>query len=295
MRHLILLALLCLFATLSAQEHPPIYLSADQGNEWQPFCEGLPSDAAVRGLSEDQGRVYLTTSNYGVFSLAPDASTWEAKANVGLPYGTDFFLTTGFYIMGDTLILGTWAHGTYYSHDQGNSWAKSVADVPTFVRCLLNTPWGLLAGTESGIWQTKDNGQHWQKFNDHDDDGYIINSLTMHKGALVVASQNGLGRFDGVAINWSPVISETAILQMMSDGESVYAFNYMDELFHSQDGINWTLGPIQTENPSCDHLTDAIVQGYWPEVPSPHFIDIIHATSYGWIGMGGIGCRVPEE
>lgn len=294
MKNLLLLLFLFGLNTIIAQQIPPIYISLDQGNEWQPFYSGLAEGANLRAIVEDEERLFLSTSQHGVFLFNSEKSEWEAKANVGLPLGNEFFFPTSLYASQDTLIIGTHAHGTFYSFDQGNNWQVAKTDIPSFARCFLESPWGLLAGTESGIWQSNDGGQNWQKFNGYSDEEYIINGLEMHQGKLIVASQNGLGQFDGKQINWSSTTSKTAILQMISDGKYIHAFNYLGEMFFSANGQDWELKVASENNQQCNSLTDALRQGYWPEVPSPHWADIVISTTKGWVSIGGVGCRLPR-
>ncbi len=263
-----------------------IFLTTNQGNTWDDFSKGLPEDVEPRNLTEENGDLYLSTHMHGVFLLAANTDTW-VSIRKGLPFGAEFFLPTSLAVKGDKLTLGTYQHGTFISSDGGKYWRPASKDVTRCARTLLYTEDALLAGTETGIFRSKDNGDTWERMYE---DKTSINVLAMHHDRLFIASQNGMGTVEDGQVVWSEMTSDWALLQTSTSGEYVYFTNFKGDIFRSSNGMQWEAKPLVSIPLSCNDLSEALWHGFRPELPTEDKNGSIHETSRGWVVMAGGGC-----
>lgn len=266
---------------------PALYLSTNQGATWTDFTTGISAEIEPRNLVEEDGDLYLSTHRHGVFKLAENTDTW-VPLRKGLPFGAEFFLPTSLAVKGKFLTLGTYQHGTYVSRDGGKSWRPATRDVTRCARTLLYTTTALLAGTETGVFQSFDNGDTWTRMYD---DRSSINVLARLSGRLYLASQNGMGTVEKGAVVWSATDSDWALLRADTTEEHVYFRNFRGEIFRSADGFRWENQPAAAECINFNNLTEARWRGFQPKLPAGEKEGNVYTTSRGWVAvMTSGGC-----
>ncbi|MEO0732157.1 MAG: hypothetical protein AAFZ52_04945 [Bacteroidota bacterium] len=283
---MVLLALISLLLHFPATEPAALYLSTDQGNEWTPFTDGLPADVEIRFVTEQAGTLYLGAHGYGVYVLAPGADVWEQRST-GLPLENEHFPLhpLSLVVRDELMILGTFYDGIYVSTDQGNNWRQASPE-PYAVTGFVFTDEGILASSHEGIFHSTDGGTTWQL---RGAARIRINALAEHNGRIIVARQNGLGVLEEDGVKWSDQTSEWALLQLLQQGEYVYALNYRNEIFRSKDGLSWEV-PTEEEKTECTGLPDAVWGGYRPSLLEGVEPGLVTPTSRGWLVGPRSGC-----
>lgn len=292
---LIITLLLHLFSVSNTPEAVPtaevpasVFLSTNQGGTWENFMTGLPEDLQPRNLVEDDHQnLYLSSHQHGVFVLRHAAQSWT-PIREGLPYADEFFLPTSLAVKGTVIIVGTYQHGVYFSHDGGTHWRKASIDIPRATRSMIFTEKGLFAGTDRGLYHSFDNGDTWLHYGD--DYTAIVNAFVMHNDRLFVVRQNGMGVLENNEIKWADVKSDWALIQATSAGEYAYAFSARGEIFRSADGITWEAKPAFSLLLTCNSLAEALWHGFEAELPGQNKSGTIIETSRGWVATVGGGC-----
>ncbi|MGB3545778.1 MAG: sialidase family protein, partial [Saprospiraceae bacterium] len=216
---------------------PALYLSTDRGESWDGFSAGLPEDVQPREVLEHNGNLYLTALDYGLFVLPAGDCVWQHR-NTGLPRDDKFaFFPTSIAAHGNTLLLGTFTNGIYLSKDGGAHWHRPVFNVSDVVGSLLFTDNLLLAGTHNGIWQSFDRGESWQLL--RPDKNVRTNAIALHGGKIFVAKQNGMGILTGRTVHWSDLVSRWAVIQLLRQGDYLYAVSAKNEIYRTTDGTVW--------------------------------------------------------
>ncbi len=258
------LSLLLLFSPLLLAAQPPLSLSTDEGKSWTDLTNGLPEDVQPRSIEDRAGTLYLSTFRYGLFRMDRDDCIWQ-PLGTGLPLGESFF-PTALGIQDSVLVLGNYWDGIHRSTDGGAHWQPASTDLSAVIGDFLFLGDTLLAATRDGLYQSLDQGDHWTA---RGTDRTGLNALAVHRGRIVVASQNGAGVLTGEDISWSALRSEWAILQLFTGGEYVYAANHFGETYRSRTGGEWTAAS-------------------WPGSTQS---EQVTPTSRGWVMATGVGCR----
>lgn len=64
-------------------------------------------------------------------------------------------------VEGNNLVIGTLRQGIYVSSDGGLNWKKSKNNIKSAIRAFIRSGTKLYAGTDSGIFESVDQGDSW--------------------------------------------------------------------------------------------------------------------------------------
>jgi photosystem II stability/assembly factor-like uncharacterized protein len=219
---------------------PPASVTSTSGQPAPP-----PRDAieAISASSVAPGTIWVGTSNGLVHVTRDNGKTWNdisipglstlARANISAIDASHQDGATAYVAM-DHHTTGDYAPYLYRTHDYGKTWTPIVNGLPTnepsgsFARVIRADPKkaGLLfAGTESAIYVSFDDGDHWQSL--------MLNlpntsyrDITMHGSDLVVGTYGrGIWILDDYSVLQqltSIVASEPAHLFMPADAVRVH-------------------------------------------------------------------------
>jgi photosystem II stability/assembly factor-like uncharacterized protein len=181
---------------------PPAPVATAPGQPPSP-----PRDAieAISASSVAAGTIWVGTSNGLVHVTRDNGKTWNdvsipamlnlARANISAIDASHQDAATA-YVAVDHHTTGDYAPYLYRTHDYGKTWTRIVNGLPTdepsgsFARVIREDPKkaGLLfAGTESAIYVSFDDGDHWQSLMANlPNTSY--RDITMHGSDLVVGT-----------------------------------------------------------------------------------------------------------
>ena len=137
-----------------------VYVSDDGGDSWFPTGSGIPGDALVQALEQDNGVLVAGIDQGGAFRSLDNGDSW-IDATTGLGPGP----------VNDLLKSGRVLHtatgsGVYASIDQASTWVSTTSGLTnTDVRALAGgrrLPRVLVAGTTSGVFVSGNHGLNWQ-------------------------------------------------------------------------------------------------------------------------------------
>lgn len=149
-----------------------IYRSADFGENWTQFNDGLPSDSKVYFtnimlIENNEDKLFACPAFSGIYYSKNNGENW-ASMNEGLPQSADvssFTISNSYYfatIMGYRLD----EYGLYRRGINGSSWEKlpiKMTDWDThFVIAKAET---ILVSSDLGIEISYDNGNTWEECN----------------------------------------------------------------------------------------------------------------------------------
>ncbi len=214
-------------------EHQAVYRSVDEGKSWEAFGKGIPAEAIVSAFATNGPDVYLTTDYHGIFYYNNKTENWD-NISTNLPAGIDINAIT---ITGKTLVVGSFRRGIFISKNNGKSWEgaqESPDDTP--IRALCNYEGKLLAGTDKGIYESKDKGLTWQ----HKHGNIQINGFTIMNDQIYAAAANGALISKDQSENWQYNYQELTLHDISNDGKYVYAMTLGDGLLRTADeGKSW--------------------------------------------------------
>ena len=242
----------------------------------------------MRDLIEHEGTLFLSAREYGVFVLEPGACTWQQRS-FGLPRSIlkAALFPTALSRAGDRLLLGTFDQGLFISCNEGRSWERPVQNIPGVISSFLYTHDRLLAGTHTGIWESKDQGNTWEMIAQT---STRVNALAEYKGQIYVARQNGMGILTDKQIQWSDLSTAWAIIRLIPEAEYIYVVSAKDEIFRSQDGKVWESNRLALKGLPSNNLSKAIWSGYTLPLPDFASTGMVVPTSRGWLVGRSNGC-----
>lgn len=147
-----------------------VFKTLDGGRNWLHASQGLPLTTylySTSGLQVDRDlrdTVYVATGE-GVFRTVDGGKSWTPRRD-GLPLAVVRSVTAS--ADGRTLYAGTERLGVFRSDNRGARWAPRSRGLPanTTVFALAvdpKTPTTLLAGTDRGLFRSRDSGRIWRK------------------------------------------------------------------------------------------------------------------------------------
>ncbi len=149
-----------IFISGSGQDGNYLYISTDNGNNWNG---NLVGQNYISTISEDDGKILAMTSEQ--ILVSDDIGTsWNELDITGLPQGYQF--SDGF-ISGNTvfvIVSDFTNYQVYYTDNLGSNWnlVSGINNYSTLSKIGDN----ILAGTESGVFISYDNGKNFFEFNE---------------------------------------------------------------------------------------------------------------------------------
>ncbi|HEY0741682.1 MAG TPA: T9SS type A sorting domain-containing protein [Chryseosolibacter sp.] len=132
---------------VSATWNGRIYISVNDGINWELHGTGLPESSAVYGLTIYKNNIFVSM-NEGVFRSSDAGKTWVSST-----HPTPGSSVMSLYGHGDFLFAGTF-NGLYYSRDMGKSWlsGNDTRMAGVVVQSLTIKDDHLYAGTTEGVY-----------------------------------------------------------------------------------------------------------------------------------------------
>lgn len=270
--------------TPSPAEPSSLYLSTDWGQNWVPFAQGLPEQASLSKLVENEDKLYLATDYQGVYSLNRGSSQWEARNN-GLPKNLDI---NSLAVRGDFLAIGTYHGKVFTSKDGGQHWRKPIFNfMGGSVRALYFHEDWLIAGTDNGIYRSADEGMSWQQTGDL----IQVNDITCFNGRLYAARRDGILVSDDAGKTWAIAFNESTATQFMQADGKLYARLIADKYIRSKNGTFWERPIMAIPGNRPKNLPAALWNGFKPENPAGEMrVRSVTENSFGWFLGISSGC-----
>ncbi|RMG24754.1 MAG: T9SS C-terminal target domain-containing protein [Bacteroidetes bacterium] len=219
-----------------------VFISADEGDNWEQANEGLPSRTEVFSfLYRETDNMLFIGSNKGIYYSKDQGESWTAA---NLPqYVWVYTLFEG----GNGKILAGTSQGMFRSTDQGMNW---VSVAPVFFDLAVNELLKLdkdnwMACTSDGVFFSSDQGNNWVA-SSRGLTTFGIGSLAVHPvtGAIFVGTSKGLFRSEDGGQNWQRVSREVVgfdygsvrAMYILPNGDMLAASTY--DIFRSTDGGN---------------------------------------------------------
>ncbi|MCA0238780.1 MAG: exo-alpha-sialidase [Bacteroidetes bacterium] len=178
--------------------------SLDGGQTWEDVSTGIPKDVLAGHIMAQENEVLLAGDGLYRLSNNDAALKWEK----------DFFWKdeiTGIFPGKKGPYFCKLGAGFYREIPQTGVWVAMHETLPDpFVRAVLETSNGvLLAGCNSGIYKSTDDGKHWKRVFE----GEMILRFAEADGILLGGGQRGLLRSTDSGEHWDRVLSEEAAIR----------------------------------------------------------------------------------
>ena len=188
-----------------------IYKSSDNGTTWSNLTKSSKA-YYVFSIIEKGNALYAANYGEGIYKSTDKGASWTLIKSSPSKY------IFSLIISGPNLIAGTW-EGIYYSKDD-NVWNKAVVNGPKKHEMgfsFIDSKKGLLAGSGSYIFNSRDNGKTWESSNVNS--FFDVTSFFEKKDTLL-SGTSGDGLIistDGIAwIKKTPLISENELMNITS-------------------------------------------------------------------------------
>ncbi len=217
------------------------FVTRDAGKTWQALYAFSGDYVSVIAVDPRDGRsIYLRTRG-GVFRSRDAGATWQMLAG-GIQ--TESVNTLLFDSHSSRIYAATSGRGVFASDDDGASWQNLNAGLPQGVAALSLAQIDaqtLLAGTQNGIYITRDAGKSWSATSDSLGAPQVHALALDQTGALLAATEDGLFRSDasgafariGSDAMRVPVLS---VATAPSNPKTIYAGTFRRGIFVSADG-----------------------------------------------------------
>ncbi len=167
-----------------------IFLSADQGQTWEPASKGLKDPDVFAVVVDPAGRTFAGTFGGGIYRTAPNATEWVA-VNEGL--ASLEIVALAVTPEGD-LLAGTSNNGVYFSNDGGEYW-WSIGLEGHFVTSLAaNSVGHFFAATTNGLYRSTTNGRSWEQISQSLESS-DVRAVRMNDQQHIFAATNGGGMY----------------------------------------------------------------------------------------------------
>jgi len=143
-------------ANLFAGTNNGVYLSTNNGINWNAVNNGLPKNA-VYALAVKGSNIFAGTDGGGVCFSTNNGTNWTV-INTGLTFLSVYALA----VSGSNIFAGTYGAGVFLSIDNGTSWTEVNSGLTnTYVNAFAVSGANLFAGTNNGVFLSTNSGTSW--------------------------------------------------------------------------------------------------------------------------------------
>jgi len=148
-----------------------VFKSTDEGASWQTFSNGLTALGAtsISGLLVRRDSLIMSTLGASVYATSADFShTWSPWGDSLADYeGDNVFKMTE---IGTTVLAGAGGNGYMFRYTDAQPWWNPIAIntprlVGQFVSGIASSSTTVLAGTNTGVYRSTNEGQSWEATN----------------------------------------------------------------------------------------------------------------------------------
>ena len=191
---------------------PGVWVSNNEGETWNKYTSGLPSDlAGFIGIEMDSNdKLYILSQSGGsVYSSADEGQSWQLKSVVG-GNADDIEID-----INDSLYVVTNGNYLYRSHDLGTSWnlilSTSISDlyIDNFNN-LFGCNW--YNSAHNSITYSSNAGVSWESIGH---EGYSYD-LIVSNNIIYSSTTSGLKKSSDNGSSWSLCLNMTTGLQIYS-------------------------------------------------------------------------------
>lgn len=197
-----------------------IYISKDQGVNWERADKGFPTDDQVNAWVTTDGLVLAGTNSHGVFISADQMKSWYSSTR-GLPKNTRVISMA---VYRNTILAGTNAGGIYRSDDKGESWTSCNTGLQSLViRAFFVNGSLLFAGTNGGIYSSSDHGKSWTS---RPNVCLQINAFSSSGDHIFAATHLGLLKSSDQGMTWTSVYKDGAVDKLATWDKKIFIMGY---------------------------------------------------------------------
>jgi len=209
-----------------------IYSSSDNGKTWNTAITGLPNDTKASFFEKKGNEIVLGTENKGLFITENDRKKWK---DIGEKLPSKRI--NALHISGEEIYAGLYNQGIFVTKNDGDLWQSLNKGLPNLkVQGILKIKDEILAGTDDGIYKTKDNLINWKSKHS----GLQILSLQEINGQIIAGTSKGILLSNDNGETWETIHNEGAIHYTSVFGEKIFALYMSGDVFMSEDfGATW--------------------------------------------------------
>jgi photosystem II stability/assembly factor-like uncharacterized protein len=248
MKNLIFLTCLVFHCHSTFGQTPILYISKDQGENWEPASDGLPPEGTVNAWTTFGNTLVAGTRAHGIY-LSDRNLKWYRSP--GFPKETK--VNALFNYRNKLLLAGTTGKGIFVSADGGEHWHPSSSALTNLtVRCFYTSNGMLLAGTDHGVFASWDETHSWKRVTGD----LQINTIASNGDRLYVATQRGLMFSADQGDSWSFLCSDESIASLWTERDEIIMMDFRGHTLHSIDrGLTWLRSDVYLPDSFTFRLT----------------------------------------
>jgi photosystem II stability/assembly factor-like uncharacterized protein len=220
-----------------------VFHSSSHGRSWEFRGDGLTMYDQVLSIAASGDTAWAGFGGRGAFYSTDRGLSWAPASIVDTTvYGWAF---TSLAVQGQR-VFAVYRSGSgvlYRSENLGRSWETCTPAVGSGAVCVSSCGSLLLAGTQTGLYQSSDSGRAWLQAPGGPTGGPVLSIA--HEGSTIVAGTVGGIVFstDGgqAWVTRSAVLSVISVSSIAVRGSAIFAASNVDGIYRSSDfGLTWT-------------------------------------------------------
>ncbi len=215
-----------------------IYKSTDKGESWEVKISGLPINAGIQDLVEDNGSLYASIYGNGIYVSIDEAESWSPVNN-----GIELLTFYNIMVIGSEIYAGNANGGIYYSGDKGQTWTeKSVGVSDIQFQDFIFFKSATYAGGNP-LYRSINQGDTWDEVEVLGLGPNGVRSMTATETNIFLGDDgNVFISSDGIVWDKSTLNVGGTIKTMGVSGDSVYLTTGSGKFYYSKDeGLSWTM------------------------------------------------------